>query len=53
MNPNNVIKFPKEYEGPRINGLSAQDIQENVNMMKHFHIQETIANLAPMIFNNL
>jgi hypothetical protein len=53
MNPNNVIQFPKQYEGPRINGLSAQDIQENVNMMKHFHIQETIANLAPMIFNNL
>lgn len=53
MNTNNVVQFPKQYEGPRVNGLSAQDIQENVNMMKEFHIQETIANLAPILFNHL
>jgi hypothetical protein len=53
MNSNNVVQFPKKYEGPRVNGLSAEDIQENVNMMKLFHIQETIANLAPIVFNQL
>jgi hypothetical protein len=53
MNTNNVVQFPKKYEGPRVNGLSAEDIQENVNMMKMFHIQETISNLAPIVFNHL
>ena len=53
MSTNNVVQFPKQYEGPRVNGLSAQDIQENVNMMQQFHIQETIANLAPILFNHL
>lgn len=53
MDSNNVITFPKQYNGPLLNGLSAADIQENVNMMKEFHIQETIHNLAPIIFNHL
>lgn len=53
MNANNVITFPKEYHGPRVNGLSANDINDNVNMMKTYHIEETIYNLAPIIFNHL
>lgn len=53
MSSNNVIAFPLEYSGPRVKGLSFKDIEDNVNMMKMFHIQETIFNLAPIIFNHL
>lgn len=53
MSSNNVIAFPVEYSGPRVKGLSFKDIEDNVNMMKMFHIQETIFNLAPIIFNHL
>jgi hypothetical protein len=54
MISNNVIAFPKAFNGPR-NGdeLSPEDISKNVDMMKQFHIQETISQLAPMIFNQL
>jgi hypothetical protein len=52
MNSNNVIKFPKEYGGPIIRGLSVSEIEENVNNTKLFHVQETVATLAPLIFNH-
>jgi hypothetical protein len=53
MNPNNVITFPKPYDGPLVNGRSAQEIHDNVEMMKQYHIKEAIYNLAPLIFNHL
>lgn len=53
MNTNNVVQFPKEYNGPLINGVSIEEINENVNMVKYYHIQETIENLVPIIFNTL
>src|SRR5210317_1554336 len=53
MYSNNVITFPKPYDGPLVNGRSAQEIHDNVEMMKQYHIQETIYNLAPLIFNHL
>lgn len=49
MQQNNVIAFPKEYKGP----VGLEKITENLDMMKHYHIQETIANIAPMIFTQL
>jgi hypothetical protein len=49
---NNVINFPKPYTGPK-SEVDTETIQHNVEMMKHYHIQETIANIAPMIFNQL
>lgn len=49
MNSNNIVKFPKKYDGP----VSIEDVQENINMFKYYHIQETIENLVPMIFNSL
>lgn len=49
----NVIKFPKPYIGPKSEILTMEEIEENLDMMKHYHIQETIANMAPMIFNQL
>lgn len=53
MSSNNVITFPKAYSGPLKEEVSAEDITRNLDMMKHFHIQETIVNIAPMIFNHL
>lgn len=53
MNSNNIVQFPKEYNGPLINGISIEEINENVNMVKYYHIQETIENLVPIIFNTL
>lgn len=52
MESNNVVTFPKPYSGPNAS-ISAEEIVKNVEMMKHYHIQETISNLAPIIFNNL
>lgn len=49
MQQNNVIAFPKEYKGP----ADLEQITENLEMMKHYHIQETISNIAPMIFTQL
>jgi hypothetical protein len=53
MNSNNVIQFPKKNNRIQNNEVVLEDITKNVQMMKHYHIQETIANLAPIIFNNL
>lgn len=52
MSSNNVVTFPKPYSGPK-EEVSIEDISKNLDMMKHFHIQETLTNIAPMIFNQL
>lgn len=44
--------FPKK----NLNAKALKDIEEiehNMEMMKHYHIQETIATIAPLIFNQL
>jgi hypothetical protein len=51
-NSNNIVLFPKVYNGPK-EVISLEDIDKKIDYMKHFHIQETIANLAPIIFNHL
>jgi len=51
MQSNNVIMFPKQYNGPELPSLD--EIVQNTDMMKHFHIQETINNLVPLIFTQL
>ena len=51
MQSNNVIMFPKQYHGPAAPSLN--EIIENTDMMKHFHIQETLNNLIPLIFTHL
>jgi hypothetical protein len=30
-----------------------KEIEKNMEMMKHYHIQETIATVAPIIFNQM
>jgi hypothetical protein len=47
---NNVIEFPGLYEGPP---RDFEEVKQNLDLMKYYHIQETIATLAPMIFNQL
>lgn len=53
MDSNNVILFPKKNVKSSGLNYSVEEIEHNVEMMKHYHIQETIANIAPMIFNHL
>lgn len=53
MDSNNVIQFPKKNNNINRDDVAIEEIARNVSMMKHYHIQETIANLAPIIFNNL
>ena len=50
---NNVIQFPKANSRMLNEVVAIEEISRNVEMMKLYHIQETIANLAPMIFNQL
>ena len=49
----NVVKFPKAYNGPENEESFVQKINTNMDMMKHYHIQETIATITPMIFTQL
>lgn len=51
MVANNILIFPKT-KTPNKN-IDIKEVQQNMDMMKHFHIQETILNLAPIIFNHL
>lgn len=46
---NNVIEFPKK--NPRIKTL--ESINDNIDIMKQYHIQKTISILVPMIINQL
>jgi hypothetical protein len=48
---NNVVNFPKGKNANK--DITLEDIQHNMEMMRHYHIQETIQNLVPMIFNQL
>lgn len=51
-NSNNVITFPKQNANPS-ESQKLEEIHHNLDMMKHYHIQETVLNLAPLIFNHL
>lgn len=53
MDSNNVVIFPKQNLNVKIPEFSIEEINHNVEMMKHYHIQETLANLTPIIFNQL
>lgn len=49
---NNIIPFPKKNINIKAE-VNIEDIQNNIEMMKHYHIQETIATIIPIIFNQL
>ena len=48
----NVIKFPKENKNIQ-KVVTIEEINRNVEMMNHYHIQETIQSLVPILFNQL
>ena len=54
-NSNNVIQFPKAYNGPKAEDEESfrEQVSTNIDMMKQYHIQETIATSTPMIFTQL
>lgn len=49
---NNVILFPKENKNIQ-KTISIDEINHNLELMNHYHIQETITNIIPLVFNQL
>lgn len=52
MISNNVVIFPKQNKNSS-QAKSFDEIKQNMEMMRHYHIQETIANIIPVVFNQL
>lgn len=51
----NVIEFPRSSKRVQQNvpPLSVEKVKENLDSLKHSHIQETISIIAPILFQNL
>lgn len=52
MTANNVILFPtknNKYNGPQ----TLEEVDESMDMVKQFHIQETIETIVPSLFDQL
>jgi hypothetical protein len=49
---NNVFVFPKENKRLQTQ-KTYEEVTHNIELMNHFHVQETITNLLPMLFNQL
>ena len=49
----NVIKFPRMSKRTQdASTLSEEAVKENLDILKHSHIQETISIVAPILFQN-
>lgn len=48
-NSNNVVHFPKS----NTKDIKLEEVQQNLEMLKHYHVQEAITVIAPQIFNQL
>jgi hypothetical protein len=48
---NNILLFPGTKKDTPV--MTFEDAEESVVMARHYHIQETIANIAPIIFTQL
>lgn len=53
MDSNNVILFPRSRSLSDEEPLSVEAVKQSTDMMRHYHVQETISTIAPMIFNQL
>jgi len=53
MDSNNVILFPRSRYLSDEEPLSVETVKHSTDMMRHYHVQETISTIAPMIFNQL
>lgn len=51
----NVIEFPKNNKWVQndVPAISVEKIKENLDGLKHSHIQEAISIIAPLLFQNL
>lgn len=49
---NNVITFPKENKNPK-KIPTIDDINRSIDQMNLYHIQETIASIIPLLFNQI
>lgn len=52
MNSNNIVAFPKAYSGPK-ETITVEDVDNKIDTIKQYHIQETLTNIIPIIFTNL
>ena len=52
MESNNVIQFPSKGNFLKT-ALSAEELTNNLNMVKHNHIIETLETIVPMLLNNM
>lgn len=50
---NNVIKFPKNNAHVLDPLKESAEISKKISIMRHYHIQETIGDIAPILFNHL
>lgn len=50
---NNVIQFPLKNIVNKNKQPTIEEVDSSIALAKHYHVQETIANIAPMIFNHL
>lgn len=50
---NNIVAFPKKSSSRETPQQKLEEIQQSVDLMRHYHIQETISHLTPIIFNQL
>lgn len=48
---NNIIVFPIMRRDTPV--MTIEDANESITMARHYHIQETIANIAPILFSQL
>ena len=46
----NVVQFPKF--NPRVN-LNEEDIEDKISSVKHYHINQTLDTLVPLLFSQL
>ena len=53
MGSNNIVNFPKSYNGPQDQEQLFKEISSNLETMKLYHIQEALSNIIPMIFTQL
>jgi len=50
--PSNVIQFPSKGT-PRPRDITNEDVSLGINMVKHNHINETLATIIPILFTNI
>jgi hypothetical protein len=49
----NVIKFPKSNSNTKFIPLDESEVDDRMSFLKHYHINETLANVIPQLFTQL